>query len=70
MTHYRAPQNNRGHKADATDHAGASESFAYFPAFIHVAGKKVLVLGGGEVALGKLRLLVRSQAAITVVAPE
>src|SRR5690606_35494479 len=32
--------------------------------------KKVVVLGGGEVAAGKLRLLLRSQADITVIAPE
>lgn len=73
MTHYRAPQNNN--TPDATASAGhglpdGSENFAYFPAFIRVTGKKVLVLGGGEVALGKLRLLIRSQAQITVVAPE
>ncbi|MAL40528.1 siroheme synthase [Thalassospira sp.] len=70
MTHYRAPQNNRGLTPYVAAHAETSENFAYFPAFIHVTGKKVLVLGGGEVALGKLRLLVRSQAKITVVAPE
>ena len=70
MTYYRAPQNNRGLQSDSTAHAGTLENFAYFPAFIHVTGKKVVVLGGGEVALGKLRLLVRSQATITVIAAE
>ncbi|MFH1804714.1 MAG: NAD(P)-dependent oxidoreductase [Pseudomonadota bacterium] len=58
MTHYHAPQNK------------AAENFAYFPAFIHVTGKKIIVLGGGDVAAGKLRLLCRSQAKITVIADE
>lgn len=70
MTHYRAPQNERADHDRAATRPDMSENFAYFPAFIHVSGKKVLVLGGGEVALGKLRLLIRSQAAITVVAAE
>ena len=70
MTHYRAPQNNRALETGGSPLPDPSENFAYFPAFIHVTGKKVLVLGGGEVAAGKLRILIRSQAAITVVAPE
>ncbi len=41
----------------------------YFPVFFDLAGQKVLVVGGGEVALRKVALLERSGAAITVVAP-
>lgn len=70
MTHYRAPQNSHAPQAGIHPLPDTAENFAYFPAFIHVTGKKVLVLGGGEVALGKLRLLARSQAVITVIAPE
>jgi len=42
----------------------------YFPVFFDLAGQKVLIVGGGEVALRKVSLLERTGAAITVVAPE
>jgi uroporphyrin-III C-methyltransferase/precorrin-2 dehydrogenase/sirohydrochlorin ferrochelatase len=42
----------------------------YFPVFFDLEGQKVLVVGGGEVALRKVSLLARTGAAITVVAPE
>jgi uroporphyrin-III C-methyltransferase / precorrin-2 dehydrogenase / sirohydrochlorin ferrochelatase len=42
----------------------------YFPVFFDLKAQKVLVVGGGEVALRKLTLLERAGAAITVVAPE
>jgi len=41
----------------------------YFPMFFDLAGQKVLIVGGGDVALRKLSLLERTGAAITVVAP-
>jgi uroporphyrin-III C-methyltransferase/precorrin-2 dehydrogenase/sirohydrochlorin ferrochelatase len=68
MTYYHAPQNDHlGPQGPAEE---LDEKFAYFPAFVKVQGKKVVVLGGGEVAAGKLRLLLRSHANITVIAPE
>jgi uroporphyrin-III C-methyltransferase/precorrin-2 dehydrogenase/sirohydrochlorin ferrochelatase len=42
----------------------------YFPVFFDLGSQKVLIVGGGEVALRKLGLLERTGAAITVVAPE
>ena len=42
----------------------------YFPVFFDLKAQKVLIVGGGEVALRKLALLERAGAAITVVAPE
>jgi len=39
----------------------------YFPVFFDLAGQKVLIVGGGEVALRKLSLLERTGAAITVI---
>jgi uroporphyrin-III C-methyltransferase/precorrin-2 dehydrogenase/sirohydrochlorin ferrochelatase len=42
----------------------------YFPAFFDLTAQRVLIVGGGEVALRKLALLMRSGAKITVVAPE
>src|SRR5258707_5745360 len=42
----------------------------YFPRFFDLTGQKVLIVGGGEVALRKISLLERTGASITVVAPE
>jgi uroporphyrin-III C-methyltransferase/precorrin-2 dehydrogenase/sirohydrochlorin ferrochelatase len=42
----------------------------YFPAFFDLNGQKVLVVGGGEVALRKISLLERTGASIIVVAPK
>ena len=42
----------------------------YFPAFFNLAGQKVLIVGGGEVALRKLSLLERTGARVAVVASE
>ena len=41
----------------------------YFPVFFDLNGQKVLVVGGGEVALRKVSLLERAGAKITLVAP-
>jgi uroporphyrin-III C-methyltransferase / precorrin-2 dehydrogenase / sirohydrochlorin ferrochelatase len=41
----------------------------YFPVFFDLKGQKVLVVGGGEVALRKVSLLERTGAVITLVAP-
>jgi uroporphyrin-III C-methyltransferase / precorrin-2 dehydrogenase / sirohydrochlorin ferrochelatase len=42
----------------------------YFPVFFDLTGQKVLIVGGGEVALRKVSLLERTGALITLVAPE
>jgi uroporphyrin-III C-methyltransferase / precorrin-2 dehydrogenase / sirohydrochlorin ferrochelatase len=42
----------------------------YFPVFFNLEGQKVLVVGGGEVALRKVSLIERSGASITLVAPD
>jgi len=42
----------------------------YFPVFFDLKAQKVLVVGGGDVALRKVSLLERTGAAITVVAPQ
>jgi uroporphyrin-III C-methyltransferase/precorrin-2 dehydrogenase/sirohydrochlorin ferrochelatase len=41
-----------------------------FPIFLKLAGRRVLVVGGGPVAASKLRALVDADACVTVVAPE
>jgi uroporphyrin-III C-methyltransferase / precorrin-2 dehydrogenase / sirohydrochlorin ferrochelatase len=40
------------------------------PLFLKLAGRKVLVVGGGPVALGKTRALLETGALVSVVAPE
>ena len=42
----------------------------YFPVFFDLTRQKVLIVGGGEVALRKVSLLERTGASISVVAPE
>ena len=41
-----------------------------FPIFLKLAGRRVVVVGGGAVAASKLDVLVRAGADVTVVAPE
>jgi len=41
-----------------------------FPAFIKLAGRRVVIIGGGPVAASKLQALLNAGADITVVAPE
>lgn len=41
-----------------------------FPVFLKLGGRKVVVVGGGTVATSKLAALLRSDARITVVAPQ
>jgi len=42
----------------------------YFPLFIDLKGRKVLIVGGGEEALRKVRLLLKTEARIELVASE
>ena len=42
----------------------------YFPMFVDISGKKILVLGGGQIALRRIRTLLKFRADIRVIAPE
>ncbi len=42
----------------------------YYPVFLDIAGKPVVVVGGGEVALQKVKGLLDAGALVTVVSPE
>ncbi|MEE9354820.1 MAG: siroheme synthase CysG [Methylococcaceae bacterium] len=42
----------------------------YFPAFIELKNRACLVIGAGDVALRKIKLLIKVHAKITVIAPE
>jgi siroheme synthase-like protein len=42
----------------------------YYPVFLDLRGREVLVVGAGQVALRKVRGLVESEAKVTVVSPQ
>ncbi len=42
----------------------------YFPIFVDLQGRRVVVVGGGEEALRKVRLLLKTDAIIEVIAPQ
>jgi len=42
----------------------------HFPIFLSLKGRPALIVGGGEAAARKLRLLQKAGAAVTVVAPK
>lgn len=41
----------------------------YYPAFINLINKKVIVVGGGSVAARKVRSLIKAGASVTVISP-
>ena len=42
----------------------------HFPVFLAVAGRRIVVSGGGEAAVAKLRLLMKTEAHLSVFAPD
>jgi siroheme synthase-like protein len=43
---------------------------AVFPVFLKLAGRRVVVVGGGPIAASKLRSLIDAGASVTVIAPD
>ena len=43
---------------------------AYYPVFLNATGKKCVVVGGGQIALRKVRMLLEYGASVDVVSPE
>lgn len=46
------------------------EAAGYFPLFVDIRGKKVLIVGAGTIASRRVRTLVQFGADVTVIAPE
>ncbi len=44
--------------------------YPWFPLFVNLAGKKIVAVGGGRIALRRIRVLAEFTESITVVAPE
>ena len=42
----------------------------HFPIFLAVAGRRIVLSGGGDAAMAKLRLLMKTEAALTVIAAD
>ncbi len=54
----------------ANGHQGDGHQAEPFPVFLQLAGRRVVVVGGGPVAAGKIAALLAAGAQVTVVAPE
>ncbi len=50
--------------------SGEDDFVDYFPAFLNLQGRRCLIVGGGDIAHRKARLLLSAGAEISVVAPE
>ncbi len=55
---------------NANESNGSNGSSVLYPAFLKLAGRRVLVVGGGPVAAGKIAGLLVAGAVVDVVAPE
>jgi uroporphyrin-III C-methyltransferase/precorrin-2 dehydrogenase/sirohydrochlorin ferrochelatase len=55
-------------QAQTTNHP--DEAMQHFPVFLAVAGRRIVVSGGTDAAVAKLRLLLKTQANLTVFAPD
>jgi len=49
---------------------GKDQSLCYYPIFLNISGKRCVVVGGGKVALRKVRMLLEYEARVEVISPE
>jgi len=49
---------------------GEGETLAYYPVFLNLKGKRVIVIGGGKVAERKALALLKAGANVTIISPE
>lgn len=61
---------NEPNANESNDLNDANGSDVLYPAFLKLAGRRVLVVGGGPVAAGKIAGLVAAGAVVDVVAPD
>ena len=47
-----------------------SQSYSYYPLFLNISGRRCVVVGGGEVALRKVKAFLEHGANVEVVSPE
>ena len=52
-----------------SDEAGGAET-PYYPVMLHVQGRRCMVVGGGEVALRRVKALMEHDAHVEVISPE
>ena len=43
---------------------------AYYPIFLNASGQRCVVVGGGQVALRKVKTLLQHRASVDVISPE
>ncbi len=60
---------SRGQASAGSDDAGGAET-PYYPVMLHVQGRRCIVVGGGEIALRRVKTLMEHDARVEVVSPE
>ncbi len=58
------------HKEPESGLTNAAEPESYYPLFVNLRGKKVVVVGGGKVAERKILSLLKARADVTVISPK
>jgi uroporphyrin-III C-methyltransferase/precorrin-2 dehydrogenase/sirohydrochlorin ferrochelatase len=69
VAHFLRASVQGGYRVTEIDMTGTTRKLAVFPAFHKVAGRRVVVVGGGHEAAAKIRLLSETKAEIVVYAP-